>query len=110
MNGDPLYPKGFHPFWISRTPDVLHEAKALRRRDVPQIKYYFVDFGISSWFDDDDDEFDRVAAGMDGRDQDVPELKSRQCYDPFPVDIFIVGNMFKKTFIKVSSLCGVRRH
>ena len=40
--------------------------------------------------------------GEDGRDQEVPELSDDIPYDPFKVDIFIIGNLFRRMFYDVS--------
>lgn len=46
----------------------------------------------------------RLVTGEYGRDKSVPELNKIVKYDPFPVDIFTVGNMIKTSFIKVRFL------
>ena len=38
-------------------------------------------------------------------DKEVPELSATIPYDPFKADIFILGNMFRKTFIQVLIKC-----
>lgn len=99
------FPEGFHLARRSRPPDVQRVAKVFRHGDVSNEKYYFVDLGIPSRFRDDDDE--RLAIGRDGFDQDVPELKSKRLYDPFLVDVFIIGNLVKKEFVQVSDFVSI---
>ncbi len=41
--------------------------------------------------------------GDDGADQDIPEMSDISDYGPFPADVFILGNVFKKHFIPVRS-------
>ncbi|KAI0722005.1 hypothetical protein C8T65DRAFT_724342 [Cerioporus squamosus] len=60
------------------------------------IDYYFIDFGISSHFEPDDTN--RLVTGTKGLDEDVPELSADVPYDPFKVDIFILGNLFYGLF------------
>ena len=102
MDATFLYPFGFHPYLQTMTPDIRREAKSLRRRDVGPIKYYFIDFGISSKFDESNTN--RLVSGRDGLDQQVPELRLQNTYDPFPLDVFILGNVYNNLFL------GVRVH
>lgn len=81
-------------------------AKALRRCDVEGVLYYVTDFGISTRFTDPNEP--RLVRGIDCQDKEVPELSQWTEYDPFPVDIFTLGNVFKKKLLGVSSLDLVR--
>ena len=99
MKGDSLYPKGFHPQWQSMLPDVQRSAKPLRRRDARPVKYYFIDFGISTKFEELDTN--RLVSGFDGRDRELPELYERIRYDPFSADVFILGNVYRRMFVEV---------
>ena len=94
MDAMELYPDGHHPdpLWDDLLPDQYVNARSLRRRDVQNIKYYFIDFGISSQFNDVSGP--RLVKGIDGRDQEVPELDLKIPYNPFPVDIFTLGNTY----------------
>ncbi|KAL5513752.1 hypothetical protein ACEPAH_4152 [Sanghuangporus vaninii] len=99
MNGDPLYPKGFHP--CLPTLDANGKmARPRRRRDTRGVKHYFTDFGISSRFKSVEEI--RLVTGQDGLDREVPELRQFEPYDPFPVDVFILGNLFRK---KLTDVC-----
>ena len=101
MDGDPIYPKGFLPYLpiLDANAKMAHPR---RRRDVGGVKYYFIDFGISSWFDGT--EGTRLVTGRDGLDREVPELRQSEPYDPFPVDIFILGNLFKGELTSVRAV------
>ena len=170
MDGDSLYPTSFHPCHQHLNPICTANAKHLDRRDLPSIKYYIIDFGNSSAFDDqgrlidhfevfrqspkipvddaesigsigDDqpnvltleaikarilkiepsispEELDTVqlkprikkeepqpkpfmVTGRDGLDREVPELSYSVPYNPFAVDIFTLGNVYKKDFLQV---------
>jgi len=101
MDGDAMYPEGFHPIRIGNTPDRLRTAE-YTSRTVAGVKYYFVDFGISSYLPDATPP--RLVIGTFGRDQDPPELSETQPYDPFKLDIFIIGNMLKREFCHVGVL------
>ncbi|OCB89313.1 hypothetical protein A7U60_g3513 [Sanghuangporus baumii] len=43
----------------------------------------------------------RLVAGNRAQDREVPELSSIVPYDPFAVDIFTLGNVFKRNFLNV---------
>ena len=100
MDGGPLYPKGFHPSWQNLEADLRRHARPILRRDARSLKYYFIDFGISSVFDDPNEP--RLVTGMFGIDDDIPELSWSNPYNPFLVDICILGHVYKKHFINVS--------
>ncbi|EJC99794.1 uncharacterized protein FOMMEDRAFT_127977 [Fomitiporia mediterranea MF3/22] len=98
MDGTNIYPNGFHPTFAMYTLDGLGPANPQRRRDVSHVKYYFTDFGISSDFNPQDNT--RLVTGVNGQDRDVPELSRTVPYDPFAVDVFILGNLYCKQFLK----------
>ncbi|OCH90633.1 hypothetical protein OBBRIDRAFT_776568 [Obba rivulosa] len=95
MDGNALFPSGFHPINQMSLPDASGPAPYRNRSDVP-VRYYYVDFGISVYFHAEREN--KLVLGMDGRDQEVPELSSKIPYDPYKVDIFIIGNVFRRTF------------
>lgn len=61
--------------------------------DIP-VKYYFIDFGISTRFSPD--EHPRLVVGRQGLDDKVPELSDTVPYDPFKTNIFIIGNLLRQ--------------
>jgi len=85
----------------NRVPSCQRLAPFLRRKDVDPVKYYFTDFGISTQIANA--KASRLVTGHDGQDQDVPELSDDVPYDPFPVDVFTLGNLYKRHFIDVYS-------
>ena len=98
-----MYPKGFHPVISTFLPDMSGAAKKIPRRDArPPVKYYFIDFGISSRIPSDGP---KLVLGRDGIDREVPELSSTVPYDPFKVDIFVLGNLFEALIYDVGYLC-----
>ena len=44
-----------------------------------------------------------MVLGIDGLDQDPPELRTgnQKQYDPFLLDIYILGNVYKKKIVQV---------
>ncbi|TDL22598.1 hypothetical protein BD410DRAFT_748340 [Rickenella mellea] len=99
MDAGEMFPNGFHPYapWLERNGET--KAKPLRRNDV-SVKYYFIDFGISSLFTDPDKP--RLVSGNDGHDHEPPEftMVSQIRYNPFILDVFILGNVYKKQIVQ----------
>jgi len=95
MDPGEMYPEGFHPAQTAYKHDYSGFANYLPR-SVVGVRYYFADFGIS--VDMSDTDHPGLVTGSSGRDQDPPELSPTVPYDPFKLDIFIVGNMFKQEF------------
>jgi hypothetical protein len=95
-----MYPLGFHPVQDVFLDDVTTFAPVIPRLEAG-VKYYFVDYGISSYFPAGSRR--ELVLGVAGRDQDVPELSNNVPYDPFKVDIFTVGNVLLREFQTVGS-------
>jgi hypothetical protein len=104
MDADAMYPEGFHPIGMNRTPDGSRQAFHTTRT-VAGVRYYFVDFGLSVHTSEANSQM--LVTGNNGRDQDPPELSDTVLYNPFKLDIFIIGNMLKQEFCQVGV---VRRH
>ena len=101
MDADAMFPDGFHPISLRRTPDYSGVAK-YKSRSTAGAKYYYVDFGISVHIPEA--LRPKLVTGVLGRDQDPPELSETVPYDPFKLDIFIIGNMLKQEFYQVGAL------
>ena len=97
MDSSELYPEGFHPVHKSSAPNGLDRAWRIPRA-FAHTKYYYVDFGIAVHIPPD--VYPKRASGRAGLDREVPELEQAE-YDPFKVDIFILGNLFRKEFCAV---------
>ena len=94
-----MYPLGFHPVHEALLGDSTTFAPVIPRLEVG-VKYYFVDYGISSYFPPGSQR--ELVLGIAGRDRDVPELSNSVPYDPFKVDIFTIGNVLRGEFQAVS--------
>ena len=101
MDATSMYPLGFHPVMDNVLHDVSTPAPFIPRSMVG-VRYCFIDYGISSYFPPGSQE--RLVLGTEGRDQDVPELSDEVPYDPFKVDIFTIGNVFRQSFCDVCRL------
>ncbi|CAL1712372.1 unnamed protein product [Somion occarium] len=95
MDGRPLYPHGHHPVRLDYAPDAIHDVHPLSRIDNP-VKYYFIDFGISSRFRDGEAPY---VLGTEGRDKDPPELSLHTPYNAFMLDMYVLGNVYQKEFL-----------
>lgn len=102
MDADAMYPEGFHAVVPQYRPDYSGFAKHTTRT-AAKVKYYFIDFGISAYIPEDLES--QMVTGTLGRDQDPPELINgdTEPYDPFKLDIFIIGNMLRREFQVVSA-------
>ena len=102
MDPKPLFPRGYHPAAPWLAPNAKKWAASRTRCQAVFPKYYFIDFGISTWFKEGH-QGPRLVIGPHGQDKSVPELSRVIPYDPFKVDIYILGNLFKKELLSVSS-------
>ncbi|KAL5492960.1 hypothetical protein ACEPAI_4408 [Sanghuangporus weigelae] len=96
LDGTSIYPHGFHPVYREKSRDYKGRAKFINRSDSPGVKYYFIDFGLSTRFSDTDK--DRLVTGRICQ-VDVPELSEIVPYDPFAVDIYLIGDVYKRHLI-----------
>lgn len=101
MNADAMYPAGFHPLEQDRASDWKGKAKHFSRTERPP-KYYLIDFGLSIRFPLDDTTPPRAQVAWGGDRAYPPELLdgSAEC-DPFPVDVYYMGNLIKHHFTEV---------
>ena len=101
MDPKPLYPEPYHPRVIEWNRDLSHPAKHHTRTTHP-TKYYFIDFGISRKYDPAD--LPPKEPPIFGGDRSVPEFnRSDEPCDPFPTDIYYVGNLIREDFLQVRS-------
>lgn len=100
-NAEKVYPKGYHPASVLLTSDVQDFAPRISRTAAGGVRYYVTDFGISTRFNEGED---RLVKGVACQDDTVPELSNIVPYNPFPVDIYTLGNVFKEDLLDVSAL------
>ncbi|KAI0039018.1 hypothetical protein FA95DRAFT_1504750 [Auriscalpium vulgare] len=108
MDASAMFPKGFHPIDQASLPDMSAIAPS-RSRLSAGVKYFFVDYGISSEFPLDSNPASRLVVGTLGRDQEPPELSDTVPYDPFKLDIFVLGNVFRREYYEVAVNLGFLR-
>lgn len=102
MDATSLYPDLYHPAKIDRSHDLSGPARHFTRTQRPP-RYFFVDFGISRRYPPGQRPAreDIILPG----DKSVPEHQgdAEEC-DPFPTDIYLLGNMIRERFLNVSSI------
>lgn len=104
MDASAMFPQGFHPIVQTRLPDVSGRAPVLSRSVVP-VKYYYIDFGISTRFTSD---APRLVVGTLGLDEEPPELSDSIPYDPFKLDVFLIGNLIRRELYDVRDSLNFR--
>lgn len=103
MDPKPIWPQLHHPIVKLRSRDFKSSAKH-RSRTMHPTRYFLIDFGLSTRFNPDDGE--PLDYGIIGGDKSVPELQNGgdlELKNPFPIDVYYLGNMLRKTFLKVST-------
>jgi hypothetical protein len=101
MQADSLYPRGFHPVRQAFLPDNIRTPAPVvpRLSARSPVKYYFVDFSTSVKIPIE--KFPKLVTGADGLGREAPELSSRGPYDPFKLDIFMLGSVYQKEIYTV---------
>lgn len=104
MDGRALYPKTWHPHsefryfdgtyipWVDAWPS---------RTAAGGVRYYLIDFGISVRDKD-------LAVGIHGQER-APELSDNIAYNPYRLDVYILGMAYKRFFLDVSDSYTVNR-
>src|ERR1700733_3381150 len=95
----PMYPEGFYPHFSyqDKRPDFKGRARYYARTQRPP-KYYWIDFGISTQYDSVSSRF--LEHRIWGGDRSVPEFQDNEGpHDPFPTDVYYIGNLIKLYFI-----------
>jgi len=105
MDAAPLYPIPYHPSNNGRLRDFSdrgwHSPYHYTRTQRP-VKYYFTDFGISRRYNPGDGP--PLEDPIYGGDKTAPEFRvSVDACNPFPTDIYYLGNAIRETFIGVRS-------
>ena len=100
MDGSNLYKDGWHPMETWRGRDG-GELSLNRKRSEVEIRYYFIDFGLSTEFSLGQHE--RLVTGGLGRIQ-APEQVSGLPYDPFKLDVYYLGHVFQTKIVEVRFL------
>lgn len=99
MDPRPLYPELYHFVSISKKRDMSGTAKNYTRTRKP-VRYYFIDFGLSRRYNPA--KGPPLSRPIWGADRTVPEFhKSLEPCDPFPTDVYYLGNVIRTVFLDV---------
>ncbi|KAJ7129849.1 kinase-like domain-containing protein, partial [Mycena crocata] len=92
-----MFPDGFHGGDHSKTLDFSKRARHFPRTQHPP-KYYFIDFGISRMYATRNPP--PLEVPILGGDKSAPECIIGAPCDPFPTDIYYLGNLIHEEFIE----------
>ncbi|CAL1706310.1 unnamed protein product [Somion occarium] len=99
MDPKPMFPDLYHPMSKTMSREFTDEAKKPYTRTARPPKYYIIDFGLSLRFSPDD--MNPLAEPVQGGDRTVPEFQNSDGpQNPFPTDIYYLGNMVRETFLE----------
>lgn len=95
----PTYPKMYHSHSVDKVRSWKGKAKHYTRTTRP-VKYYLIDFGLSRRYAADD--ISPFEVQIPGGDRTVPEFRTGdgEVCNPFPTDIYYVGNMIREHFLQ----------
>ncbi|KZV79517.1 hypothetical protein EXIGLDRAFT_586319, partial [Exidia glandulosa HHB12029] len=88
-----------HPLQIKYSEDLQTDLQTYwdpLPRCMCSFRYYFIDFGLSTRFEGPGPY--RVTGAM-GRDPSPPELSETVPYDPFKLDVFVLGNNYLQRYV-----------
>ncbi|KAF8874869.1 hypothetical protein CPB84DRAFT_1736865 [Gymnopilus junonius] len=103
-----IFPHGYHFVLDNRTPDIKRRAKHFTRTQRP-VKYYITDYGLSRRYNLNDGI--PLELPILGGDKTVPEFKSNyEAQNPFPTDVYYVGNLVRQYFLDGSRQARLRIH
>lgn len=99
-----LFPDGWHPKKPHMNREYTGPAKPVYTRTQKPPRYLWIDFGLSAHFRDPNNP--PVYLPAHGTDKTAPEfqeeMENPSSYDPFPTDIYYLGNLVRTYFLDVS--------
>lgn len=100
MDARHLFAEPFHPFYQDHSLDAKRVIQPRYSRTEKGVRYYFIDFGYSTWFQNPN--MHRTAVGVDAREA-APEQKTGLPYDPFAADVYQLGKMIHDDIIPITN-------
>ncbi|KAH7888240.1 kinase-like domain-containing protein [Phlebopus sp. FC_14] len=92
MDARDLYPNGWHPLAPRLTRDGKYWVTPQKNRSDANIRYFFIDFGLSTRFAPGEPHFVVGAKGA----APAPELSREIPYNPFKLDVYLLGKVFQE--------------
>lgn len=109
MDATHLIPGGwsYHiPLYVFPTETSPAQRIQVKSRSRVPVKYYFIDFGLSSIFPSFAER--KLVVGDIAQNTTVPELSKRVPYDPFALDIRMFGDLIRELQkVRTSECYGV---
>jgi len=103
-----MYPESFHPAEIERSKDFRRKAKWYSRTRRP-TRYLLIDFGLSRRYDPANGP--PLEKPLRGGDKSAPEHQNTNTpCDPFPTDIYYLGNMVREDIMQVNAFVFPKIH
>jgi hypothetical protein len=97
-----MYPNSFHPADPRKTKDFRRNAKGYSRTRRP-TRYHLIDFGLSRVYDPANGP--PLDQPLRGGDKSAPEHQDGKTpCDPFPTDVYYLGNLVREDYMKVRIL------
>jgi hypothetical protein len=91
-----MFPKGYHPVRLDKSSDFRGKPQQYSRTECPP-RYYFTDLGLSCRYHSREVQADPPP----GSRTSAPEHRPGARYNPFHTDIYDLGNLVQKCFMKV---------
>ncbi|KAJ7841793.1 hypothetical protein B0H14DRAFT_2359962, partial [Mycena olivaceomarginata] len=100
-----LYPYGTHPVNCWANP--AHDGLAFHTtRTACWPRYYIIDFGLSRRYDPESGSpLEEIIFAADSDNSPPDHGKRAEWYNPFPTDIYFLGNLLRKEFIGSYLVC-----
>lgn len=105
MDAEDLIPGGwsaFAPNYYFQPDGMVARAVRVKARSSARVKYYFIDFGLSSRFESFASR--KLVLGDVAQNLTVPELSKRVPYDAFALDIRMFGDLIRALQTEFSGL------
>lgn len=102
LDPKPMFPDMYHPLCTNKKRSFTGTAKRYSRTERP-TKYYYIDFGLSRKYSLENGPPRELP--ILGGDKTVPEFQDEgydKAVDPFPTDIYYLGNLIRMAFLQVS--------
>jgi hypothetical protein len=96
MDGRPIFPQGWHFTRRGCAPNGVDLVAPLARIDHP-VQYFIIDYDCAMRFNPGQSH---LLEGFDGDKTCPPEVKRNQQYDAFKMDVFMLGDVFDKSFFQ----------
>ncbi|KAJ7130730.1 kinase-like domain-containing protein [Mycena crocata] len=84
-----------HPWFPTRRRDYQGPPRTATTRTRSPVKYFIIDYNLSRRYEGPEPHLESPGWGGD---KTVPEWRSRELCDPFPVDVYCLGNTIREVF------------